>query len=645
MLPLTDRPHRDALGAFFDDDLAALVRPGGRLDRVLRAAETAAIPAGMRTLAVDPELLEELRAMSSGYVVGPSVVDFGAAGTAPSAPSVTPAPSSTPPSSTPPSSPQPGPTQPGPTQPGSTRPSPTQPGTTAGTPSPTRPGTAPPGTGTGGSTAAGDSTLDAVESTTSAVAASVDPPPAGDTTTPGTATGQVPSRTSSLVSPAPSAVPGVGSAAAADFLKRLRAVAGTMPTIVLPYGDLDLVAAVRADRADDLTAAVTRGRTVATEVLGALPTLISDLTWPIDGLVDQRTLTALRTAGDAVALLDDSGVVSRTSDPTSIAAAVRTGSGPITALLATGPTPADATALNIFTAVTAQNFFSAKSRPAVLTPDRAWDPGVGSGLIAVLADLSRAGIVRGAPLAAFRSVGTATAVPDYPDDAADREVPTTAFERVAALRADLRQLQAVFTRLETDAATDPAQAPTTLFDSVSDGLLRQGAGGYRYAPEARGFAASRVSQFLSAVQEQVAIIPQAAAYTLTSTSSPILLTIRNQTPYTAHLRILVNPDDAQRAGIAVGDVGVQTVAAGRAQQVQLPAEVTRAGFLSLRVQLTSPDGTLWGSSQTLQMRSTAYGAFTVSMIIGAAVVVVLTTAGRIRKRLRQRTVAGGGAAA
>jgi hypothetical protein len=87
--PITDRPHRDATGAFTDDDLAGEVADGGRLDRAVEVLEqlprTAGaepgqdVPAVPVTLAVDPALLEELSVMAAGaYTVG----DEDGAGTA-----------------------------------------------------------------------------------------------------------------------------------------------------------------------------------------------------------------------------------------------------------------------------------------------------------------------------------------------------------------------------------------------------------------------------------------------------------------------------------------------------------------------------------------------------------------------------------
>jgi hypothetical protein len=71
--PLVDRPDRRADGAYPTDRLAALVRPGGRLDVLLQAAATARARGVPLTYAVDPALLEALTDMTNGYVVGPSL--------------------------------------------------------------------------------------------------------------------------------------------------------------------------------------------------------------------------------------------------------------------------------------------------------------------------------------------------------------------------------------------------------------------------------------------------------------------------------------------------------------------------------------------------------------------------------------------
>jgi hypothetical protein len=67
--PLLDRPHRllsDRL--FLDDDLAAEVAPGGRLDQLLAVVEKVGRTVPM-TLLIDPELIDELAVMSTRYEV------------------------------------------------------------------------------------------------------------------------------------------------------------------------------------------------------------------------------------------------------------------------------------------------------------------------------------------------------------------------------------------------------------------------------------------------------------------------------------------------------------------------------------------------------------------------------------------------
>jgi hypothetical protein len=89
--PLSDRP-RLAPGAaggvtpvrLIDDQLAASLRPGGRLDTLLAAADRATDPAvdpggpvtAALCLAVDPDLLVTVNAMSGGYVVSDDPADL-----------------------------------------------------------------------------------------------------------------------------------------------------------------------------------------------------------------------------------------------------------------------------------------------------------------------------------------------------------------------------------------------------------------------------------------------------------------------------------------------------------------------------------------------------------------------------------------
>ncbi len=575
LLPLVDRPHRDPSGAFFDDDLTALITTGGRLDRVLEASGDTTLPAGSVTLAVDPELLEELQLMAGGYFVGPFVFDI------------------------------------------------------------TR------GTGTATSSVAETTPTTAGSSPATTGTATTDPAPieagtAGQGTTPATPilTGTTGSY---LPTPAAGAVPGTGTQAAIAFLGRLRSLAATMPTLVLPYTDIDAVAAVRAGHGDQLRAAISHGRELAAGILGTGAQLVSDVSWPIDGVVDDATLSVLQAAGLRTAVLNGTAVT--VANPATTAA-IPTGDGQVTAVLSTSALPVGAVGLNTFTAETAQNYFSNVRKSLVYAPDRSWQPSVGAypEVTRVLGELAAAGIVGGTSINAL--AGSPSGVPGtlaYPAAAAEREIAPVVFSRVADLVAKLAATQKAFDPTGPVAPGDGATtAPDDLFDGYVDGMSRQAAGGFRTNPDAGGRSISVVDSIISTVQAGVFINPPTGSVTLTSNSSPIPMSIRNDWPYAVHLRVRITPEDALRAGIQVRDVGIQTIAAGRTQSVLIPAKITRAGSLSLRVQLTNSDSALWGAEQTLEMKSTAYGAFTVTMIIVAAGVVVLTSAGRIRKRYRER---------
>ncbi len=592
VLPLVDRPHRDPTGAFFDDDLAASIRPGGRLDAVLSAAESASLIPGATTLAVDPALLEDLTLMSTGYTVGPFVLDLtrveAAASTSASISTSTSAsisagtgapttgPSSTTSSSTSPSSTSPGPS-------------------TTGGPSPVA-GTM---SGSGGATATAPDTYVPV--------------------------------------PGPTAVPGTGTQSAVDFLARIRVLAAKTPVLVLPYSDTDGVAVVRANLTSFLTGNIARGRTVATDVLGSAANLVTDVAWPVGGLVDAATLDAYRRSGQNAALISQDSLK---ATPTAATALLRTPSGTVDAIVAAPGMPTGAGAINTLAAATAINFFSNISRSAVFAAERQWQPD-SAGLAALsglLAQLRDAGMVSGVDLqSVIRQSPAGEDAVSYPGSAAATELNPDFLERLQSDLTTLSSVQAVFTPTGTVAPGDQATtAPGDLFADLINGVRRQASAGFRSEPVAANTSMGAIAPLVDQVEAGVWITPPQGRFTLTSNSSPLLVTVRNDLPYNAHVVIRFNLLDASRAGVTIDNNAVRDIPAGRTVQILVPATITRSGTFTLRTQLAAPDGRLWGAQQTLTLTSTAYGAFTLWMIIVAAVVLVLTSARRIYLRGKER---------
>jgi Family of unknown function (DUF6049) len=590
LVPLADRPHRSPTGAFYDDALVPLISPGGRLDAALRAAEAAASAvtiaavgaplagAAPITLAVDPELLEELSLMRDGYVVGANVLDLTQA--------------ANPPTTTAPALPT-----------GSTVLSTPPNGPTGGGSQTTDPGTGPPsGAGT----------------------------PSQATTTAGAEPTGTTSTTPPVLVPGPSTVPGTGAGAATMFLNRLVALAARTPLLVLPYSDLDVTAVVRNGHGDQVATALRTGLQIATETLGSTARLVSDIAWPIDGYADDATLDALDAAGVFAVVLARGATeaITATDLPTTT---INLAGGSVAAL--TGDEiPGSPLGINAFTALAAQNYFSNAGLASVYSVSRSRP--VTPALTDVLAQLTAAGVVTGRDLAAIAQLPGGTARTAYPDVARARELSRAHFAGIEEAAASIRSVQEAFTPPE--ASTEPGSAPSALLTPLADGLILQSAGGYRAAGGEAQLALGAVHNVLDSLQNGVAINVPAGNYTLTSTSSPLVVSLRNDLPYNTFLRVRVNQAAAALAGITVTDPGLQAIPAGRSVQVVIPAEINRAGYLSVPIELTTPDGRRWGAEKVLQMRSTAYGAFTVTMIVVAAVIVVLTSALRIYKLGRER---------
>jgi Family of unknown function (DUF6049) len=69
--PLIDRPHQNACAGLTDTKLAARIAPNGRLNKLLAVGARYGARAGL-TWAIDPSLLDAVRAMSKPYQVGAS---------------------------------------------------------------------------------------------------------------------------------------------------------------------------------------------------------------------------------------------------------------------------------------------------------------------------------------------------------------------------------------------------------------------------------------------------------------------------------------------------------------------------------------------------------------------------------------------
>ena len=614
--PLVDRPHLGVGGVFLDDDLQAAVSPGGRLSILLDGlTDTGAsrLPAGSVTVVIDPQLLDELDRMTGAYrVVAPAtdgaepqppmtaLVQAAASAAATAAPTATGSPPTTPATQTTAATAPPAGTE---ASPGST-------GETAAAGTPGETGTA-------------------------------ELPDVGSVDVPGT-------------------VAGTGQAAAASYLGRLREVAARYPVVVLPYGDPDVVALVRAGLSDQVSTAVQHGREVAKRVLGdevfgtaATPgtSMVNTSTaYPINGATDAETLAALRADGLGTALLSESSVQIDGSEVGAAAIALPGTDQPVPAVIAQpdvlngfdalidqGRQSGWATRVNALTGVIAQQSLDGTVTPAVFMPDRRWSPDA-PGLQVItelLGTLGASQVIAGIGLSDLAASASTAATTDYPAQARAAELSAEYLDRISAGRADVASLRQTF------ASTPQTSDPNLVLDPLDLALDDAASTAFRSDPTVGEANLSTVEATTAGLRTGVQISSAGNSYTLASSTSPLVLTVQNNLPYDVPVRVQIS--GGERVGLTVSDPGVQVVPAGRSQQVKIPAEVSRSGQFQVSAQLVGEDGTAWGPPVQLSVTSTAYGALTVILIAGAGGVLLLMVALRIVQRIRGRADAPGDA--
>ena len=470
--------------------------------------------------------------------------------------------------------------------------------------------------------------------------------PATPTVTPGTPASSAPPVPDAGSADIPGTVAGTGQAAAASFLGRLRDVAARYPMLVLPYGDPDVVAMVRAGLVGEVPTAVQHGDEVARRVLASTSAtrLTTTLAYPINGAVDGPTLATLRSAGLGVALLSENSIDPAGSTAGNAQVALGDGSGrPVPAAIAQpdvlngvgalidqGRQSGWAMRVNALTGVLAQQSLDGVVTPAVFTPDRRWAPDAPElrVLTDLLSTLGSSQVIHGVALGDLASSATAATAVAYPESAQAQELSASYLDRVRTNRAEVASLR------KTLASTNQSTDPALVLDPLDVALDAAASTAFRQDAAVGEANLATVESTTAGIRNGVEMSSAGNSYTLASSTSPLVLTVQNNLPYDVPVRVEIT--GGERVGLTVSDPGFLVVPAGRSQQVKIPAEVSRSGQFQVSARLVGPDGTLWGPPVQLSVDSTAYGALTVVIIVVAGGVLVLMVALRIVQRLRAR---------
>ncbi|MGY1807607.1 DUF6049 family protein [Blastococcus sp. SYSU D00669] len=438
--------------------------------------------------------------------------------------------------------------------------------------------------------------------------------------------------------------PGEGTAAAEAWLERLRAVAAVHPVVALPYGDVDadaLVAtglsavlarslpasgtAAAAAPSDDATGA---GAGIVADVLGVQPR--TDLGWLADGAVRPETLAALQaggaervvlgadalTGGDAALGLGTATAAARTS--------VALPQGSVAALVADpalGAVAASAGQVAGGVRIAEQRYLAELALLSLTAPaDPALAPTVlvapprqvgadPDGVRAMMSDTAELPWLRAAAVEELAAGPVADAGALTPSAAPLLDGGGLAsVAQAVAVRDDLAGAAVG----SPDGALAPQDAATARTASVA---WRGDPAGFRTAAEA-------LDDSIERLRDRVTLVaPADGTYSLASSDAPLVLTVRNDLPFAVQVRLDVRT--VGNVGLRIEDIGLQELAPGERTTLQVPTSIRQSGRVAVTAALTTPSGGPLGEQVRIQVKSTAYGAISLSITIGAAVLLGL----------------------
>ncbi|RCW47215.1 hypothetical protein DFQ14_101561 [Halopolyspora algeriensis] len=222
----------------------------------------------------------------------------------------------------------------------------------------------------------------------------------------------------------------------------------------------------------------------------------------------------------------------------------------------------------------------------------------------------------------------------YPVSAATEEIRQETLDIIAARNYKIGEL---YRAAERDPAlnVDPADLTT----SLRNGLLRSASSAWRGDPTASRRWVSTATEALADSLNGVRIDEFNGQISLTSSNSPIPVTVTNRLPVTVAVNLHVDSPP----GITVTDLGLLKIPARGSRQFWLDTEVNRSGKFSVDITIRTEGGTQLGSTRRIQLESNAYGTMPLLItIVGAALLVLLSARRLVRRARAQRAEAAAG---
>ncbi len=442
---------------------------------------------------------------------------------------------------------------------------------------------------------------------------------------------------------------GTGSDAAANWLARLEALAGSMCVTAVPFAQVDLDTLGDIGDASLADAALQSPADIVDTILGVQS--VRGVVWSSSGQLGDAGAATLRSVGTYTALVADNSIAPAAGG--SVASVV--GGNEVladldvtvfdaptaTALAAMGEAPTtpeftpdeqrfdieadsrtarlqDALGALTYHALASRTLNSGGNEPQGLTvaPPQYWtaDGDEPTAILSTISSLLRSGLATPRPFSELATdepsglpVETRT-VGDVGSDTVLEERVRAQSKRIEALRGSL--VEAPQSELTPQRYTAP----------LREDLLRAIGTADRAAANIRMDGAEAG---LDAIFDSVTVLAPGGVYTLASEQSPLLLVARNDLPVGVNVRLKVDAPSE----MTVTDVGVTPLPARGSRTVTVPAQVDDSRNLAVDFSLTTLDGRQLGEPSTVNVRSNAYGQ-ALAIITASAGVLLLLLAGR-----------------
>jgi hypothetical protein len=418
---------------------------------------------------------------------------------------------------------------------------------------------------------------------------------------------------------------GTGAAAAQSWLSQLTELIRVGDGYRLPYGDPDIAALVHHDMAGVLADSVAAGAAVS--ATSGLPLVIL----PGNGTADEETVQAAADLDPAAIVLSDATLRTATDSPVlrgpDGATLVRytagaSGGGP-------GPPPRN-TPAKVQQRMLSDTWIAAKSATE----------GSPAGRVRLISQPSQTAGADNEISAPWFSAATLTQLLGakpvawsgeyrYTDNAAEAELTDTQLNTVDRLAGRFR----TYADLLVEPATARTEAAIALPRAVSLSWRDDETGSQRYT--------DAVGDNLTEILTERVTISVTGKVRTTGRTGTFPITVRNELPASSdpdtnaiRVRIVFNSATSQR--LTVAPLEIPPIPAGQSITENAQVEAQTNGTVGVRARLETEDGSVVGRPKTIQVNATQAGTTGWMIAIAAGIVLVGTTALRIRQVSRER---------